>query len=208
MTPNTLHQYKQVAKFRVDGHFIYITTRRDESKEELQSYYKLTNEDMEEITKEWPVEFLIPVEDVELSDPDIIGSPLVTRVEHYGQTSAKKRKKKEEMKNIETDEEDNASKESSFDSPTGGGGDEVNQEEGRGKGDNQDNGEVTPPKDPPTEAETSKKRKVSPQKPSERKKTHANKPQSKNVLTEDDVSLIIASMEDTSEDILQRHGAK
>jgi hypothetical protein len=28
--------------------------RTDESKEELQSYYKLTEEDLEEITKEWP----------------------------------------------------------------------------------------------------------------------------------------------------------
>jgi hypothetical protein len=35
---------------------------RDERKEELQSYYKLTNEDMEEITKEWTKYFLVPVE--------------------------------------------------------------------------------------------------------------------------------------------------
>jgi hypothetical protein len=28
-------------------------TRGDEHKEELQSYYKLTEKDMEEITKEW-----------------------------------------------------------------------------------------------------------------------------------------------------------
>jgi len=32
----------------------------------------LTDEDMEEITKEWPAKFLVPVEDLELSDPDII----------------------------------------------------------------------------------------------------------------------------------------
>jgi hypothetical protein len=119
---------------------------------------------MEEITKEWPTEFLVPVEDAELSDPDIIGSPLVTRVEHDGQ---KKKKRKEDIQNIESDEEDNASEESGPESPTGGGGgDEVNQEEGREEGDKQEKGEVTPSKDPPTEAETSKKRKVSPQKPS------------------------------------------
>jgi hypothetical protein len=171
MTPNTLHQYRPLAKFHADRHFIYITACRDESKEELQSYYKLTDEDMEEITKEWPTEFLVPVEDAELSDPDIIGSPLVTRVEHDGQTSMKKKKKKEEVQNIETDEEDNASEESRPDSPAGGGGDEVNQEEGGEEGEKQDKGEVTPPKDPLTEAETSKKRKVSPQKPSARKKT-------------------------------------
>jgi hypothetical protein len=50
----------------------------------LQSYYKLTDEDMEEITKEWPVEFFVSVDDPELSELDIIGSPLVTQVEHYG----------------------------------------------------------------------------------------------------------------------------
>jgi chromosome segregation ATPase len=36
----------------------------------------------------------------------------------------------------------------------------------------------------------------------------ANKPQSQNVLTVDDVDLIIAVVEDASEDILQRHEAK
>jgi hypothetical protein len=118
-----------MAMFHVDRHFIYIIARRDESKEKLQSYYKLTDEDMEEITKEWQEEFLVLVDDAELSDPDIIRSPLVTQAKHVGQTSAKKKKKKEEVQNIETDEEDSASKESRPDSPAGGGGgDEVNQE--------------------------------------------------------------------------------
>jgi hypothetical protein len=78
----------------------------------------------------------------------------------------------------------------------------VNQEEGRKEGYKQEKGEVTPSKDPPIEARTSKKRKVSPQKPLARKKTQANKPQSKNVLTVDDVDLIIAVVEDASDDIL------
>jgi hypothetical protein len=91
MTPSTLYPYRPLAKFHVDRHFMYITARRDESKEELQSYYKMNNEDMEEITKEWPAEFLVPVDVVELFDPDIIGSPLVTRVEHDRQTSMNKR---------------------------------------------------------------------------------------------------------------------
>jgi hypothetical protein len=51
--------------------------------------------------------FLVPVEDAELSNPDIIGSPLVTRTEYDGQSSAKKKKKKDEVQDIETDEEDN-----------------------------------------------------------------------------------------------------
>jgi hypothetical protein len=34
---------------------------------------------MEEITKEWPSEFLIPVDHAALSDLDLIRSPMVTR---------------------------------------------------------------------------------------------------------------------------------
>jgi hypothetical protein len=52
MKPNTLHQYRPIEKIHTDCNFIYIIAHRDESKEELQSYYKLTDEDMEEITKE------------------------------------------------------------------------------------------------------------------------------------------------------------
>jgi hypothetical protein len=107
MTPNTLHQYRPLAKFHTDQHFIYITVRRDERKEELQFYYKMIDEDMEEITKEWPTEFLVLVEDEELSNPDIIGSPIVTWVKYDGQTSVKKKKKKKEVQDKETDKEDN-----------------------------------------------------------------------------------------------------
>jgi hypothetical protein len=52
---------------------------------------------MEKITKEWPEEFLVPIADAELSDVDIIRSPLVTWVKHVRQSSANKRKKKEEV---------------------------------------------------------------------------------------------------------------
>jgi hypothetical protein len=55
MTPCTLHQYRPLAKFHADPHFIYITARRDERKEELQSYYKMNDEDMEQIMKEFLV---------------------------------------------------------------------------------------------------------------------------------------------------------
>jgi hypothetical protein len=120
----------------------------------------------------------------------------------------KKKNKKEEVQNIETDEEDNASEEIRPDSPIRGRGDEVNQEQRGEEGEKQYKGKVTQPKDPPTEVETSKKRKVYPQKPSKRKKNRANKPQSKNVLTVDDVDLIIATMEYASQYIFQRHGVK
>jgi hypothetical protein len=62
MMLNTLHRFRPIAKFHTDRNFIYITAHEDEHKEELQSYYNLTEEDMEEITKEWPAKFLIPVE--------------------------------------------------------------------------------------------------------------------------------------------------
>jgi hypothetical protein len=125
---------------------------------------------MEEITKESPTEFLVPVEQTKLSDLDIIESPLVTRTKCDGPSSAKKNKKKEEVQDI-----DNASEETASDSPRGGGGDEVNQEE-EGEEDKHEKGEVTLLKEPLTEAEMSKKRKISPKKPSTRKKSRANKP--------------------------------
>jgi hypothetical protein len=110
---------------------------RDESKEELQSYYNLIEEDMEEITKEWTTKFLVPVEDAKLSNLHIIGSPLVTWTEYDGQRNAKKKKKKEEeeVQDIESDEKDNTSEETAPESPTGGGEDKVNQEEGGEEGD-------------------------------------------------------------------------
>jgi hypothetical protein len=196
MTSNTLHRFRPLAKFHAYRHFIYITVRGDESKEELQSYYKLTEEDMEEITKEWPAEFLILVGDAEISNPDIIEIPLVTREEYDGPSSARKKKKKEEVQEINS-----ASEKTMFDSP-GGEGDEVSQEK-EGEEDKKEKGEVTPLKDPLKEAETSRKRKVFPKKPSARKKSRANKLSRRTVLTVDDIDLIVIVVADTSEDILQ-----
>jgi hypothetical protein len=130
---NTLHTYRPIVKFCADRHFIYITACRDESKEELQSYYKLTEEDMVDITKEWSVEFLVPFEQTEPFDPDLIGSPIVTREEYYGPSSARNKKNKEEVQEI-----NNASEETVPDSPGGGGDDEVDQEEDEGEEDKQE----------------------------------------------------------------------
>jgi hypothetical protein len=46
-------------KFSVDHHFTYITTHNNEHKQQLQSYYKLTKDDLEEITKEWSANLLV-----------------------------------------------------------------------------------------------------------------------------------------------------
>jgi hypothetical protein len=61
---------------------------------------------------------------------------------------------------------------------------------------------------PPTEKVTLRKRKVSLQKPSTRKKTRVSKPQLEAMLTEDDISLVHEFMEDASKEILQRYGVK
>jgi hypothetical protein len=71
MTPKNLHRFRPLMKFNLDQHFIYITMRINEQKQQLQSYYKLTEEDLEEITKDWSVNFLIPANPSEISDIDI-----------------------------------------------------------------------------------------------------------------------------------------
>jgi hypothetical protein len=53
---------QSLMKFCTDRDFIYITTRAYESKEEIQSYYNLTKEDLEEITKDWTTKLLIPTD--------------------------------------------------------------------------------------------------------------------------------------------------
>jgi hypothetical protein len=58
--------------FSVDRHFIYLTPHADEHQEQLQSYYKLTEEDLEEITKEWLADLLVAADPTDISD---ISSP-------------------------------------------------------------------------------------------------------------------------------------
>jgi hypothetical protein len=60
---------------------------------------------MEEITKEWPVEFLVPVEQTELFHPDLIGIPMVTR-EEYDAPNSSKKKNKEEVQELNSASEE------------------------------------------------------------------------------------------------------
>jgi hypothetical protein len=129
MMSNTLHRFTPLAKFHTDKHFIYIIVHGDEHKEEILSYYKLVEEDMEEITKEWLAEFLEPVDQAELSDPNLIGS-LVFTCEEYDAPDNSRKKKKEEVHELSS-----ASKETTLDSLEGGGGDEVDKEEDEGEED-------------------------------------------------------------------------
>jgi hypothetical protein len=142
MTPNSLDRSRPLMKFHADRNFIYITARADENKEEIQSYYKLTKEDLEEIIKEWLAEFLIPVAKVELFNQNLIGSLIVTH-EEYNAPNSSRRKKNEDVQ-----EPSSTSEEIASDSPGGGGGNEVDKEEKEekaGEEDKQEKGEVTPP---------------------------------------------------------------
>jgi hypothetical protein len=71
ITLNTLHRFRPLMKFSADRHFLYIMAHADEKKQQLQSYYKLTEEDMEDITKEWSADLLVPADPVEISNVDI-----------------------------------------------------------------------------------------------------------------------------------------
>jgi hypothetical protein len=119
MTPNTLDRFRPLMKFLADRHFRYITACIDENKEEVHSYYKLTEEDLEEITKEWLVEFLIPVSKEELFDPTLIGRLVVTH-EEYNAPNNSRRKKNKYVQELSSALEEIASY-----SPGKGGGDEV-----------------------------------------------------------------------------------
>jgi hypothetical protein len=70
MNPNTLQRFRPLMKFCIDRHFIYLTAQADEHKEQLQSYYKLMEEDLEEFTKKWSANLLIPADPAEMSNPN------------------------------------------------------------------------------------------------------------------------------------------
>jgi len=57
-------------KFSADHHFIYITACADEHHQQLQSYHKLMEDDLEEINKEWLADLLVPMDPTEMSDVD------------------------------------------------------------------------------------------------------------------------------------------
>jgi hypothetical protein len=94
-------------KFCVDQNFIYITVREDKYKEERQSYYKLTEEDLEEINKDWSSDLLIPANPTEMSDPKLDSSE-TTHKEH-DTPRTRRRKKTEEVQDLRSASENTAS---------------------------------------------------------------------------------------------------
>jgi hypothetical protein len=81
MTLNTLDRFRPIMKFHTDRHFIYITAQADKQKEEIQSYYKLREKDLEEITKDWSANLLITADPANMFDPETDSSE-ATHKEH------------------------------------------------------------------------------------------------------------------------------
>jgi hypothetical protein len=98
MTPNTLHRFRPLMKFGAYRHFIYIIARADEHKEQLQSYYKLTKEDLEEITMDWSIDLLIPADPTEMFDPEL--ENLETTHKEQDTPGTSRREKTEEVQHL------------------------------------------------------------------------------------------------------------
>jgi RNAse (barnase) inhibitor barstar len=172
-------------KFNVDRHFTYITMHADEHKQQLQSYYKLTKDDLEEITKEWSTYLLVVVDPAEMSD---IESP-----ESMSDTPGPHKTKKD----LEVQDIHNTSTKTASLSPAKGGDDE----ELGGIEVEKNKGEVTLPRDM---EDPSKKRKITPPNPSSRKKSKATRTTLKTILTLDDFDFLITARNDVSLELAEK----
>jgi hypothetical protein len=177
-------------KFITDHHFIYLTPHADEHQEQLQSYYKLTEEDLEEITKEWLVDLLVPADPVDISDID---SPEATQDTSRPSKMKKTKKTKETKKLEEVQDVDSYSIKTTFISP--------NQE-----GNNDDLEEVE--QQPEEEFEVPKKRKGSPSKSSSKKKSKVIVTNMKTTLNPDDFIFLLATLNEAIEEIIEKKEAK
>jgi hypothetical protein len=134
-------------KFSVDRHITYITVHGDEHKQQLQSYNKMTEDDLEEIKKEWSVDLLVVVDPVDMSDEEILESmPYTSR--------PSRTKKDDEVEYVPS----TSTKTTSISPVQGGDGDELGGTEVE-----KNRGEVTPPRE---EEDPSMKRKMTPPKTS------------------------------------------
>jgi hypothetical protein len=193
ITPNTLQRFRPLIKFSADHHFIYLTPRTDEHQEQLKSYYKMIEEDLEEITKEWLSNLLTSVDPVEISDIDSLEAAQDTP----GPSRTKKTKETnnpEEVQDIDSISVRTASITQ----------DEEGYEEEGAKSEQQQV-EVPPPMD---EADSSKKRKVSALNSSSRKKPRTLVTKMQISLTLDDFDFIIAAVNDASKEIIVKQEAK
>jgi len=143
---------------------------------------------LEEITKEWSANLLVAVDPVEMFDVD---SP-----EAMPATPGPCKTKKD----VEVQDIHSTSTKTTSLSPVKGGDDEE-----LGGTAEQNEGEVTPPRD---EEDPSKKRKITPPNPSSRKKDKATQTMLKTTLTPDDFDFLIATLNDVSLELTEKQEAK
>jgi hypothetical protein len=189
ITPNVLHRFRPLMKFSVDHHFTYITVCGDEHKQQLQSYYKLTEDDLEEITKEWSADLLVAADPADMSDEEIPEAMPDT-------PGLSRTKKDDEVEDVPS----TSVKTTSISPAQGGDGDELGGTEVE-----QNRGEVTPPRE---EEDPSMKRKMTPPNPSSRKKSKATRTTLKTTLTPDDFDFLIAALNDVSLELAEKKEAK
>jgi hypothetical protein len=149
----------------------------------------MTEEDIEDITKDRFADLLIPADPAEISDID---SPEIAQ----DTPGLNKKKKTDEIQDLSS-----ASVKTASMSPKKGG----DGEETDGTEDEQRKGEVTPPRD---EEDPSNKRKVSPPKPSSRKISKAPITNMQTILTFDYFNFIVAALNDASLEIAEKKESK
>jgi hypothetical protein len=140
-------------------------------------------EDLEEITKDWSVDLLIPVDPAYISNID----SAETAQDTPEPRRTKNTKEVQELHNT-------SMKTSSISPEKGGDGEELDDKEVKQKqGD---------------EVDPLKKRKGSPMKPSFRKKAKATMTNMQTVLTSDDFDFLIATLQNASLEIAEKQDAK
>jgi hypothetical protein len=189
ITPNVLHRFIPLMKFSANHHFTYITMCSDEHKQQIQSYYKMTEDDLEEITKEWSADLLVAADPTDMFDEESPEAMLDTP----GPSRTKKNDEVEDVPNMST-------KTTSISPAQGGDGDELGSTKVE-----QNRGEITPPRE---EEDPSMKRKMTRPKPSSRKKAKATQTTIKTTLTLDDFDFLIAALNDISLELAENQEAK
>jgi hypothetical protein len=144
---------------------------------------------LEEITKDWSSNLLILADPAEMSNLDSPG-------EMHDTPEPSKMKKNEDTQDVSN----TSAKTTSISPEQGGDGGEIDGTEVE-----QNKGKVTPPRD---EEDPLKKRKVSPLKPSSRKKSKASMTKMQSTLTSDDFNFIVAALNDDSLEIGENQEAQ
>jgi heme-binding NEAT domain protein len=145
----------------------------------------LTEEDLEQITKEWSADLLVAADPIEMSDVDIPEAMSDT-------PGPRKTKKDVEIQYVHS----TSTKTTSISPMKGGDGEELGGTEVE-----KNKGEVTLPRE---EEDPSKKRKTTPPNPSSQKKTKATQTTFKTTLTQDDFDFLITALNDASLEIANR----